>query len=60
MPEVSCFDLVKMIALNLSGLTIMELVVNQSIAKPDLLVSDFMSPESVSLTDDVVLSSAKL
>ena len=60
MPEVSCFDLVKMIALNLSGLTIMELVVNQSIAKPDLLVSDFMNPESVSLTDDMVLSSAKL
>ena len=59
MREVSCFDLVKMIALNLSGLTIMELVVNQSIAKPDLLVSDFMSPESVSLTDDMVLSSAK-
>ena len=47
MPEVSCFDLVKIIALNLSGLTIIELVVNQSIAKPDLLVSDFISTESV-------------
>ena len=43
-----------MITLNLSGLTIMELLVNQSIAKPDLLVSDFMSPESVLLTNDMV------
>ena len=60
MPEVSCFDLITMIALKLSGLTIMELVVDQLIAKPDLLVSDFMSPEGVSLTDDMVLSSAKL
>ena len=41
MPEVSCFDLAKIFALNLSGLTIMELAVNQSIAKPDLLLSDF-------------------
>ena len=47
MPEVSCFDLVKLIALNLSALTIMELVLNQSIAKPDLLVSDFVSPGCV-------------
>ena len=60
MPEVSCFDLVKVIALNLSGLTIMQLLVNQSIAKPDLLLSEFISPDTVSLTDDMVLSSAKL
>ena len=49
MPEVSCFDLVKMITLNLSGLTIMELVVNHSITKPYLLVSDIISPEGVSV-----------
>ena len=35
---MSCLDLDSMIALNLSGLTIMELYSNQSIAKPDLNV----------------------
>ena len=44
-----------MTALNLSGLTIIELYANQSIATPD-----DMSSYNVSATADVVLSSAKL
>ena len=40
---MSCLDLDNMIALNLSGLTIMELYSDQSIAKPDLNVNDGIS-----------------
>ena len=49
-----------MIALNLSGLTIIELYSNQSTAKPDSNVNDDMSPDNVSATADIVLSSEKL
>ena len=49
-----------MIALNLSGFTIIELYSNQSIDKPDLSVNDVMSSDNVSATADMVLSSAKL
>ena len=47
-------------ALHLSGLTIMELELNQSIAKFDLLINGSTSSGIVSLTADIVLSSAKL
>ena len=57
---MSCLDLDSMIALNLFGLTIIELYSIQSIAKPDLNVNDDMSPDNVSATVDMVLSSAKL
>ena len=40
---LSRFNFVKTIALNLSGLTIMELELNQSIAKFDLLVNESMN-----------------
>ena len=53
-------DFVKTIALNLSGLTNMELELNQSIAKFDSLVNVSTSSGIVSLTVDIVLSSAKL
>ena len=59
-PEVSCLDLVRTIALNLSGLTFIELVLNQSIAKFDLVVNRSTNPGIVSLTADMMLSSAKL
>ena len=58
---MSCLDLDNMIALNLSGLTIIAIMYsNQSIAKPDLNVNDDMSSDNVSATADMVLSSAKL
>ena len=59
-PEVSCFVFVKMMALNLSGFTITELVWNQSIVKFNFSVNEFNSSGTVSLTADTVLSSAKL
>ena len=49
-----------MLALNLSGFTIIELVWNQSIAKFDFSVNEFINSGAVSLTADTVLSSAKL
>ena len=57
---MSCLDFDSMIALNLSGLIIIELYSNQSIAKPDLNVNDDMSSDNVSATADMVLLSAKL
>ena len=57
---MSSLDLDSMIVLNLSGFTIIELYLNQSVAKPDLNVKDVMSSDNVSATADMVLSSAKL
>ena len=54
-PEVSCFVFVKMMALNLSGFTIIELVWNQSIPKFDFSVKEFINSGTVPLTADTVL-----
>ena len=59
-PEMSCPDFVKRIVLNLSGLTIIELELNQSIAKFDLFVNESTSSGMVSLTAGIVLPAAKL